>query len=792
VKSLLMLKGRAVKDRYTKSTTRTVVRRLAAVTACALALQTFLFALVYDAALEHVRRHDPRQLQNRSEVCFYYAPPTVRAGAVLSLDELVSYLRELGYEERADGAPGSFSLADNRLEFSPRSTNFQPAAITFARERVSRITSGAGELEQIEIEPQPMQNFVSYLGDESLAGQRVRRTVVAAGLVPALLADAVTSAEDRRFFSHHGIDVFGIAHRLLTRAGGGSSITQQLDKNTIYEGAKDEFWESYLGFLPRSWQRKVTDVFLSLATERLLSKDQILAAYLSVVPLGAVEGVELQGAEAAAREYFGKGLPELSLAQSATLAGMIHRPSFYLAKAREGDYDDLLARRNHVLDLMQRNHPEKYSADEIARAKVEALQFVFASSRRAERPAETYSRQFVELAARRLPQELAELQASEGSSQVLTTLDFDLQKEGTEIVESAAQRLQAQVARVCLREKIVKVDCANLKPQIALVALDARMGAVLALVGGAGSQFNFATARRSPGSAIKPFVYLRAIESGTWQGQPFTAATIIDPAKDSLAGYRPDEHAGERATARVGVARSYNFHAVAAAEAAGLQPTIDFIKRVTDSQPGLTGMAAIGGAAGSETSLLSLTQAYTIFPNGGRLFHASFHQSFIYDGVRKELAQAQAEKVADAGAAFIVTEMLEDVLKPRGTAPKFRQSAGLNDVTLAAKTGTGMVADLTFVVFTPRLVVGVWCGLPQNEIKLKLEDGFIGGRVAAPVAAAFMRSVRRHHAELLAGEFARPANVTKIRINSRKNCAAANGDREEYFVNGREPSPCSR
>lgn len=190
--------------------------------------------------------------------------------------------------------------------------------------------------------------------------------------------------------------------------------------------------------------------------------------------------------------------------------------------------------------------------------------------------------------------------------------------------------------------------------------------------------------------------------------------------------------------------------------------------------------------------MLSLTQAYTIFPSGGRLVRASFHQSFVHNGARTELAQAQAERVADAGAAFVVTGMLGDVLRPQGTAPQFRQAAGLNDAALAAKTGTGMVADLTFVVFTPRLVVGVWCGLPQNEIKLKLEDGFTGGRVAAPVAAAFMRSVRRHRAELLAGEFARPANVTKIRINSQKNCAGANGDREEYFVNGREPSPCSR
>lgn len=792
VKLLSMLKDRNIKAGIGKFISRAKLRRLAAVIAIMLALQTTLFTLVYNAALDHLCRNDPRQLQNRSEICFYFAPLKLHVGEELKREDLFAYLRELGYEERGDDAPASFSINGNIFALKPRSTTFQAAKISFAREHVSRILSGEKELEQVEIEPLPMQNFVRYLNNESLTGQRVRRIVIIAGQVPAQLADAVTSAEDRRFFSHHGIDVFGIVRRGATLAGGGSSITQQLVKNTIYKGAKEEFWQSYLWFLPGSWQRKVTDVFLALAAEKLLSKDEILAAYLSVVPLGAVEGVELQGAEAAAREYFGKGLSELSLAESATLAGMIHRPSFYLMKARQGDYDELLMRRNHILDLMQSNHPEKYSAEVITKAKAEALQFVFASKQSEERPAEIYSRQFVEFAAQHLPTELAQLQADEGSSQVFTTLDFDLQKEGTEIVEAAAQKLETKIARVCQQEKTLKVDCANLKPQVALVALDARTGAVLTMVGGVGgSQFNYATAKRSPASAIKPFVYLRAIESGTWQGQPFTAATLIDPATDSVSGYRPDENVGVRSTARVGVMRSYNFHAIAAAEAAGLNSTIDFIGRVTDSQPERTGMAAIGGARGSETSLLNLAQAYTLFPNNGKLVKASFHQSFIYNGARRELSQAQSETLADDGAAFVLTKMLEDVLKPQGTAPQFRQMAGLKDAALAAKSGTGMVADLTFVVFTPRLVVGVWCGLPQNEISLKLADGFSGGKVSAPIAASFMQSVRHHHPELLTGEFMQPASVTKIRINSEKNCAAANGDREEYFIKGREPLPCS-
>jgi membrane peptidoglycan carboxypeptidase len=772
---------------------RATMRRLAAAMFILLALQTALFALAYRASFEHLQHHDPRQLQNRSEICFFFAPLKLQVGATLKREDVIVYLRELGYEECSEDAPANFSLSDNVLILKPRSTNFQPATITFTRDRVSRIVTGEKELEQVQLEPLPMQNFVRYLNDESLAGQRVRRTVINAGQIPAILADAVTSAEDRRFFSHHGIDVFGIARRVATHTGGGSSITQQLVKNTIYKGAKEEFWQNYLGFLPDSWQRKVTDVFLALATERLLSKNEVLAAYLSVVPLGAAEGVELQGVETAAREYFGKGISELSLAECATLAGLIPRPSFYLTRARQGDYNDLIARRNHVLELMHSNRPGKYTAEMIARAKVEALQLTFASEHRTERPAEIYSRQFIEFAAKHLPPDLAQLQTDEGASQVFTTLDFDLQKEGTQITEAAAQKLQAKIALVCLQqEEPEKVSCEKLKPQVALVALDAQTGAVLTMVEGVGSQFNYATAKRSPASAIKPFVYLRAIERGTWQGQPFTAATLIDPAKDSLTGYRPDENPGVKSTARVGLSRSYNFHAVAAAEAAGLNPTIDFIGRVTDSKPELTGMAAIGGAAGSETSLLNLTQAYTVFPNNGKLVVASFHKSFAHNEARKELAQEPAQTVADAGAAFIVTEMLRDVLTANGTAPRFRQMAGLSpDAALAAKSGSGMIDDLWFVAYTPRLIVGVWCGLPQNEIHLKLKDGFSGGNVAAPIVATFMQSVRRHHPEFLMGAFAQPANVEKIRINSQKSCAAPYGDREEYFLAGREPLPCN-
>lgn len=482
------------------------------------------------------------------------------------------------------------------------------------------------------------------------------------------------------------------------------------------------------------------------------------------------------------------------------MAGLIHQPSFYLGRVRQGDESALLARRNYILDLTGRKHPEKYSAAQIEQTKAQPLHLLSASRSRAQRPAESYSRQFVALAAKTLPQELAQLRMTEGASQVFTTLDFDLQKDATQLAEATARDLQPRITRACLQQQsgneafdkaTERAACARLKPQAALVALDARTGAVVALVGGVDSEFNYATARRSPASAIKPFFYLKAIEGGNYLGQPFTAATLIDPQTDAVRGYRPTENLGRRSSARVGLAKSYNFHAVAAAQASGLEGTIEFVGGLTGSQPEATGMAALGGAKGSETSLLDLTQVYSIFPNNGQFIEASFHQSFTQGEARNFLTPAQPRQVASAAAAFILTDMMRAVVSSQGTAPNFRRQAGLLPTEeVAAKTGSGMIADMWFIACTPRLIVGVWVGLPNNEIKLDLTAGFSGGNLAAPLAAKFLHSIRQNRPELLTGVFRQPGGVSKRRINSRGGCTTDGGDAEEYFMAGREPAPC--
>jgi len=756
----------------------------------ALSIETAVSVLAYRAAADHLRRNDPRQLQNRSEVSFYFAPVTLRAGAALRSGDLVDYLRLLGYQDRADGIPASFSITGRTIHLSPRSKSFPDLAISVERGGIVGLAANGHPVDEAQIEPLPMQEFIRYLKDDSLPEQRVRRIVIPAGSVPEIVADAVTSAEDYRFFDHHGVDVLGIFSRVLKGEGGGSSITQQLVKNTIFKGAKDEFWQRYLSFLPPTLQRKSADIFLALAAERMMTKNEILAAYLSVVPLGAVDGVELHGVAAAAQEYFGKNLSEMNLSDAACLAGMFNRPSDYVTRARQGDYTELMARRNSVLDLMRRNKPQAYSSDVIEKAKAEQLQFVFASRWSADRPAQAYSRQFVELAARNLPPELARLETIKGGLTVFTTLDFRLQKEATQITEMSARDLQGKIARIC-RTESTNVDCNALAPEVSLVAMDPQNGHVLAMAEGVGSSFNYATARRSPGSVIKPFFYLSAIDQGIYRGQPFTAATIIDPQSDELSGYRPDDNPGRRSTVRIGLAKSYNFHAVAAANSAGLKQAIEFVGRLTGSHPALTGMAAIGGTAGSETSLLDLVQAYSVFANNGRLAAASFQQSFAHNGIRKAVADAQPDQVVDAGAAFIVTQMLRSVISYQGTSPKFLIQAGFKaDSSVAAKSGTGMVADVWFISITPHLVVGVWAGLPQNEFPLRLSDGFTGGNVAAPIVAKFMRSVRQLQPDLLSGEFRQPPNITRLPTDPYRGCVKAKSNAEEYFIVGREPLRC--
>lgn len=699
-----------------------------------------IFYTSFHAAYAHLEANNPTQMQNRSELQVFYAPLILRTGEGFSAHNLTEYFDELGYDVSDRETPGSYAISKRSVKFIPRSANFPSGEMTFDRNLLKNITINKGDVDSIEIEPLPMRSFIKYVNDDSLREQRVRRLVLSPDAIPQSLKDATTSAEDTRFFEHFGVDVFGIAKRLVTLRGGGSSITQQLIKNNVIKGSKEEFWQTYLGFLPETLQRKLMEIPFALAAEELFNKDEIMAGYLSTIPLAASDGVELHGVISASQEYFGKSVAELTLGESAMLAGMIHKPSFYVGLAKKNNYEKLIGRRNRILDAMLRNHPERYSFVTIETAKNEPLSFVFASANQTERPADAYSRLFSVYVANQLPENLSEIRETEGNLQIFTTLDYKIQKTATSVSEKANAEISKLVLNECKRQNPTNIDCSKVKPQISLVAMEAETGGILAMYGGNSLNMNYALTRRSPASAIKPFYYLQAIEKGIWNGKPFTPETIIDPATDSVS-FRPTSNIGERSTAKIGLAKSFNFHAVAAAESVGTKKAVEFVGKLTKSTPEISGMSAIGGSKGSEVSLLDMVSAYSIFANHGIFVKATPNKFYLQNDKKLTFAKEKGERIASSESATNTKEMMKGVLSEIGTAPTFRRDANLpENVDISGKTGSGMVADMWFFAVTPKLIVGVWVGLPNNEINLEMEKGFTGGKIASPIAAKFLQS----------------------------------------------------
>ncbi|MEW6211759.1 MAG: penicillin-binding transpeptidase domain-containing protein, partial [Acidobacteriota bacterium] len=407
---------------------------------------------------------------------------------------------------------------------------------------------------------------------------------------------------------------------------------------------------------------------------------------------------------------------------------------------------------------------------------------------RQEQPLDMISKPFQIYAAERVPQVFDD--GGEGSLRIYTTMDEDLQRGAVTAVERQLARLDPKIESRRLR--LGREDGGRLES--ALVALDARSGEILAMTGGR-DEFNRALARRSPASAIKPFVYLKAIERG-WHDGPFTAATIIDPRSDRVDNYRPTRHVGASRRARQHLAVSDNGAAVVAAHDAGLAEVRDFIRRLTGSySEELTGMLAIGGSRGCEVSPLDLASAYTVFPNGGSKVSVTPFAAIYRDGVKVEVARRAQERMIGSEAAYVVTEMMRSVVGSGpdghlGTARGVKGLAGLTgDYEIAGKTGTGEVSDFWFVGFTPRLVVAVWVGMDDN-MPLGLEDGFDAARVAMPVWADFMRAVKAHRPDLLEGRFLMPPGVRALRIDPVRGCVTKRGGIEEYFIAGREPRNC--
>jgi penicillin-binding protein 1A len=520
---------------------------------------------------------------------------------------------------------------------------------------------------------------IAQLGD--LYGRPVRIEEI-----PAYLPQAVVAIEDRRFYSHGGVDYRGLARAFWAnlRAGrivqGGSTITQQLAKNLFLTPV-------------RTIKRKVQEVMLAWWLEQNFTKDEILTIYLNRVYLGG----GAYGVEAAAQRYLGKSARDLDLSESAMIAGLLQAPSRY---APSSDLARARARAGDVLDAMVENG--FITPGEARGARRQPVMIV--PPRRLETASARYFADW-------LLEQVSDYAGPEASDfVVITTLDVNLQRAAEEAV---AWALEGEGRQRGAR-------------QAALVAM-APNGAVLAMVGGSDyqeSQFNRATqALRQPGSAFKLFVYLAALEAG------FRPTDLIDDAPVTVDGWSPknydDTYAGP-VTLRTALARSINSVAVRLSERVGRKAVLQMAHRLGVTTP-LRGHPSLALGA-SEMTLIELTAAYGTLANQGR---GVWPYGIVE--IRSTSGQVLYRREGSGPGEVIDQRTLADMTAMLGAVvDEGTGRAAALRWPVAGKTGTSQDwRDAWFIGFTRDLVAGVWVGNDDNTPMQTVTGGGMPARLWA-------------------------------------------------------------
>jgi penicillin-binding protein 1A len=521
-------------------------------------------------------------------------------------------------------------------------------------------------------------------------GSRIARfgdyfaTQVHVRAMPKTLIHAVVAVEDRRFYHHFGIDPWGLLRAIATniRAGrmvqGGSTITQQLAKNLFLTPQ-------------RTMRRKIQEMLLAFWLEHEYSKDQILTAYLNRVYLGAGSF----GVGAAAETYFSKTLGQVNLYESALLAGLLKAPSKY---APTNDPDAARDRAAVVLTTMV----DAGYISEAERSKA------LAGAAKSEPPTPKFDGRY--FASWIVEQAQQYAQAMGQDLVISTTLSPKLQQ----AAERALDRALAEAGRK--KQNVEQAALLSMSPD----------GAVRAYVGGADyddSAFDRVTsAKRQPGSAFKPFVYLAAILDGLTPD-----STVYDGPVD-IGNYAPDNYQGKyfgTTTAREALARSMNSVAVKLAQEHG----IDKIRRVA-RQLGIAsplGRDLSLSLGTSEVSLYEMTGAYaSIAAAGQAVTPYAITEIRGRDGnIIYRRTDTKMPQVVEAGAAATLVEMMQGVVARDGTGAR----AAL-DRPVAGKTGTTQnYHDAWFVGFTADTITGVWCGNDDNRAMRKISGGTLPARI---------------------------------------------------------------
>lgn len=535
-----------------------------------------------------------------------------------------------------------------------------------------------------------------------LAERGVAHDYMPLDLLPPHVIGAVVAIEDRRFFEHNGLDPWGFGRAIFAnlRAGrvaqGGSTLTQQLAKNLFLTA-------------DRTLSRKLEELALALWLELRLTKADILELYLNRVYFGA----GAYGIEAASQRYFDKSARALTIAEAALIAGLLKAPSKYSPLVSP---EAALTRGRVVIAKMAETG--FITAQQQERALSEKITFNKSYEPSPEKTGLEYAVDFV---LEHLPPLIG---SGHGEIVVETTLDATLQKRAAEIIDKALRR-QGEAFGVS---------------QAALVVLDTE-GGIRALVGGrdySESQFNRAVkARRQPGSAFKPFVYLAALERG------MTPETLAYDLPLTIDGWAPRNDNGQfvgKVTLRHALAQSINTVAVRLNQDVGRGATASVARRLgirSDLRDDPT--LALGT---SEVSLLEMAGAYAVLSNGGTSVDAHVIRRVRMSSGRVIFAREgrSAAQTVDPAIAGEMSSMLNTAMMS-GTGRR----AAIPLHPAAGKTGTSQeFRDAWFIGYTAHLTAGVWIG-NDNSKPMKRA---VGGGLPAEIWHELMQTAHQGKAPL--------------------------------------------
>src|ERR1051325_2439785 len=708
----------------------------------------------------------------------YAAPKQLTVNESISEADVISFLKRAGYVEKtqqADTGRGRYTVNGTTLDVEPSSASsvdgvkhFQSVRIQFggSGKSISSLTDleGRGSLQRTWLEPELIS---SVTGTE-----RAKRKVIGFSDLPPHLVKAITVTEDRSFFEHYGVNVRGIIRAFIRRYDtdpnsplarqGGSSITQQLVKNLLLSPEQ-------------TWQRKISEAYMSIILETRLRKEKIFELYCNQVYMGQQAGFSINGFGEAASAYFNKDVTNLNLAESAFLAGLIRSPNRYNPYTK---LDTATARRNQVLDSMA--EAGVITQNEAATAKATPLQVVPAKGRIDVSDA-PYFADYVQ-------NQLGDMIAGTGGAEhlrIYTTIDMDLQR-------AAYAALTRQMTA------LDKIQSKRFEPgtlQAALVALNAKTGEIVAMVGGrdySKSQLNRATdAYRQPGSVFKPFVYATALNTA-YDPVPRVitpATTFMDEPKtftfdnqEYSPGNFGESYSHAPVTLRDGLVNSLNVVTVEVAMEVTIGRVMALAAKAGLPKPPRAYPAMALGT--SEATPLQIASAYTAFANyGTRTSPIAINRITTGNGVTIAAPVPEKNEVLRPEVAYVMTSFMKDVVN-RGTAAKVR-ARGLK-MPLAGKTGTSR--DGWFAGYTPNLVCAVWVGFDDGS-----QLGLTGANSALPIWADFMQVALDQHPDWQ-GDWEMPAGVEKEENNPKTGEPSAPEDvekRVEFFIEGTGPNHAS-